>query len=248
MKLDASTLPYLTGNKFSNSLSVPLDYHEPIPNRVNFLKDYTQGKHVIHLGCLDHLPLIDDKISRGQWLHKVLSENTARCIGIDIDKEAFEHVTHKHGFKNILLGDFTRQKFEEITTSRWDYAVLGELLEHIDNPVAFLSSIRDNYAGNLDKIIITVPNAWTQVTMRKAKQSIEIINSDHRYWFTPYTLSKVILQAGMQVEEIFFANRVPLTTMELIKAKIAKAAGITPKYNFTYASSIIAVAKVNVNG
>src|SRR5690349_5918190 len=227
MKLNADTLEYLEGKKFSNSISVPVTYREAIPRRVAFLRSLLKDKKVIHLGCLDHLPLIDEKISRGQWLHKELTDVAAKCIGIDIDKEAFQHVTTKHGFKNILIGDFTTEKFPEVSAEKWDFAVLGELLEHIDNPVFFLDAIRRNYIGSLDKLIITVPNAWTQSVMQKASEGIEVINSDHRYWFTPYTISKVIMQAGMRVEEIYFANQIPLSTTQLISRKLLKWIGVT---------------------
>jgi hypothetical protein len=244
MKLDAHTLDYLNGKKFASSLAMPIPYREDIPKRVAFLKEFLKDKKVIHLGCLDHLPLIDSKIAGGQWLHKELTAVASKCIGIDIDQEAFQHVSSKHGFNNILLGDFTTQKFPEIASESWDYAVLGELLEHIDNPVSFLSSIQKNYSGSLGRIIITVPNAWTQNTMRKATRSIEVINTDHRYWFTPYTISKVIIQAGMTVEDIYFANRIPLTTTQLIIRKLLSFVGIKKKYNFTYASSIVAIARL----
>jgi hypothetical protein len=242
MTLDSRTLEYLKGKKFSNSLEISYDYFQPIPNRIKFLCELVKGKRVLHLGCLDHLPLIDDKIKRNQWLHKELTAASSACLGVDIDAETQAYVKLKHGFDNIILGDFTKTKLSEITGQTWDFAVLGELLEHIDNPVQYLSDIRTLYSNCLHKIIITVPNAWTQTTIRKANKSVEIINSDHRYWFTPYTLAKVITQAGMHLEEIYFANRVPLTKAELIKEKILKTMGQQPKYNFTYASSIVGIA------
>jgi hypothetical protein len=244
MTLDARTLEYLKGKTFSNSLEIKYDYFQPIPNRIKFLCELVQGKRVLHLGCLDHLPLIDDKIKRNQWLHKELTAAASVCLGVDIDAETQAHVKSKHGFDNIILGDFTKIKLSEITSQTWDFAVLGELLEHIDNPVQYLMDIKNLYVNSLRKIVITVPNAWTQTTIRKANRSIEIINSDHRYWFTPYTLAKVITQAGMKLEEIYFANRVPLTNTGLIKEKILNVVGQQPKYNFTYASSIVAIARL----
>lgn len=246
MRLAEQTLEYLAGKKFSNSLVVPYPYREDIPNRVVFLSKLMKGKRVIHLGCLDHLPLIDEKISRRQWLHKELTESAATCIGVDIDQEAKAYVETKHGYTNIILGDFTKQRLAELASRQWDYAVLGEILEHIDNPVAYLQSIRELYADCLERIVITVPNAWTQTTMRMASQSAEIINSDHRYWFTPYTLAKVILRAGLELEDIYFANRVPLKGSDLGIDKLARIFGKKAKYNFTYASSIVAIAKLSV--
>lgn len=245
MTFDDETWKYLRGEKFSNRIDVPLPFREPIPNRVAFLTGMAKGKRVVHLGCLDHKPLIADKIARRQWLHKELTDVSAACIGVDIDEEALHYVEKTFGYSNIVLGNFTTDKFEQISSGRWDYAILGELLEHIDNPVHFLSAIRTNYAGTIDRIVVTVPNAWTRITMKMAQSSIEMINSDHRYWFTPYTLAKVLYQAGMVTEEIKFSNRIPLNTMDLIKSKLTRLTGGTPVYDFTYASSIIAIARLS---
>lgn len=244
MTFDDETWRYLRGEKFSNRIDVPLPYKAPIPNRVSFLTGMARGRKVVHLGCLDHKPLIADKIERGQWLHKELTDVASACIGVDIDEDTLRYVESAFGYKNIVLGNFTTDKFDSIMNSKWDYAILGELLEHIDNPVQFLSSIRTNYAGLIDRIVVTVPNAWTRITMRMAKSSIEMINSDHRYWFTPYTLAKVLYQAGMTTEEIKFANRIPLNTFDLIKHKVAGMMGVKPALDFTYASSIIAIARI----
>lgn len=243
MKLDPVTLEYLRGEKFSNSLNVQYSFYEPIPNRVDFLTELVKGKQVLHLGCLDHMNLIEEKILNGQWLHKRLTESAQECLGIDIDSEAATYVAEKFGFKNIVLADFTMNQPAGLAEKQWDYAILGELLEHINNPVSFLENICKQFGHHTDRMVITVPNAWTIHTLKNAERSAEIINSDHRYWFTPYTLSRVIMEAGMEVEEIYFANRVPLPLIQLIRNKMLKMLKIEVKFPFTFASSIIAIAR-----
>jgi 2-polyprenyl-3-methyl-5-hydroxy-6-metoxy-1,4-benzoquinol methylase len=242
MKLDNETLEYLEGKKFSNALKIKYDYYQPIPDRISLLCNLVRGKNVLHLGCLDHLPLIDGKISRNKWLHKELTNVAAVCLGVDINVETRDYVKSKYGFDNIILGDFTQQVLPEINKQQWDYAILGELLEHIDNPVDYLKTIRENYKQSIRKIIITVPNAWTQTTLKMAAKSAEYINSDHRYWFTPYTLAHVLIRSGLKLNEIYFANRVPLSGIDLIHNKIVSMIGKERAYNFTYASSIVAIA------
>jgi hypothetical protein len=34
----------------------------------------------------------------------------------------------------------------------------------------------------------------------------EVINSDLRYWFTPYTLMKVAVKAGIKIQDIIMAE------------------------------------------
>jgi hypothetical protein len=244
MKLNETTQDYLTGKKFSNGLTVNYHYHQPIPDRVRFLTELSRGKRILHLGCLDHLPLIDAKVSSHQWLHKELTSAATRCLGVDINHEAMVYVKEKYGFDNIVERDITGPVIPEVINHSWDFAILGELLEHINNPVAYLSEIREKYSGSIDKVIITVPNVLTERSFRAAKKSSEIINTDHRYWFTPYTLTKVVIESGMEPEELFFANRIPLTIPELIQRKLITLLGKEPRYRFTYASSIVAIAKL----
>jgi hypothetical protein len=245
MKLNEQTLEYLKGKKFSNSLVIDYPFYENIPSRIDLLCNIVKGKAVLHLGCLDHLPLISEKIRTNQWLHKELTDAASVCLGVDIDSNAEEFVRKTFGFKNIVIGNFTSTQLKEISERKWDFAILGELLEHVNNPVHFLQDIAHNYSHCISRLLITVPNAWTKITIHKANQSKEIINSDHRYWFTPYTLSKVIVESGMFVEELFFTNRVPLSVPQLLRKKIYQLIGKNPSYNFTYASSIVAMARFN---
>ena len=244
MKLDHQTLEYLEGKKFSNSYSIQYSYNEPIPNRVELLTEITKQKKVIHIGCLDHLPLIDQKVKVGQWLHKELSSHASKCLGIDINEEAHNYVKNKYGVSNIVLRDITAEPIPEIMAEKWDYAILGELLEHIDNPVHYLSEIKKKYKSSIDRLIITVPNVLNVRSLEFATKSMEVINSDHRYWFTPYTIAKVALQAGMELDEIYFANRVRLSTYHLIKQKLLKMVGVRVSYGFQFSSSIVLIGKL----
>lgn len=244
MKFNNTVTEYLHGKKFSNSLTVDIPYYQAIPNRIDLVTQLCSSKRVIHLGCLDHLPLIKEKVARNQWLHKRITEASAACIGVDINTETRNYVEKEFGITNVIIHDITGSPINEIVKEKWDYAILGELLEHIDNPVNYLTRIKNNYKGSIDKIVITVPNAFTANTFRAAYESKEVINSDHRYWFTPYTIAKVMHEAGIEVDEILFANRVKLSFMGLVKKKIQTLLGITPKFKFYYGSSIVAIGKL----
>ena len=77
-----------------------------------------------------------------------------------------------------------------------------------------------------------------------SRHSSELINSDHRYWFSPYTIAKVMLQAGMELDEIFFANRIRLSFAGLVRKKLITLSGGQPKYRFNYAASIVAIGRM----
>lgn len=175
---------------------------ERVQVRPNVIYDLCRGKKVLHLGCTDHLPTIDYKIKRGTYLHQQLSFTASKCLGIDINEEAANHLK-TYGIDNVLIADITKPGNSSILDEQWDYLLMGEMLEHVDNPVDFLRRIGENYGSSIDKVIITVPNAFGWIHMMQAlQQGREWVNSDHRYWFTPYTLSKVVHQAGMDIDDL----------------------------------------------
>jgi hypothetical protein len=204
MKLSKTVEGYLKGESFSNGLIV--DFYcqrTPVTERQEFLVRLVKEKSLIHIGFADHLPLIDKKLEDQTWLHKQLMVSSEMCLGVDINENAVSHCKEKHNIENIYYHDVTEGPLlKQITMNKWDYAILGEIVEHVGNPVEFLSRLRERYGKYIDRLIITVPNAWDLTNLIYLRHCREYINSDHRFWFTPYTISKVVYDAGYTVNEI----------------------------------------------
>jgi SAM-dependent methyltransferase len=198
-------LPFLTGEKISDEITIEIQRDRQIKKRLEFLENIARGKKIIHLGFADHLDLIEKKLKDNTWLHKRLCNSAKKCFGVDINREAVEFVK-KLGITNVIFADIQNVIPSQISTEYWDYIILGEVLEHIDNPVLFLSNICDNLKKYCKRIIITVPNAFRFDNFKLAMKNLECINSDHRYWFTPYTLIKVILKAGIKLEDFYLCD------------------------------------------
>jgi hypothetical protein len=209
MEFDREVFDYLAGEKFSNGLTVKISPDgEPISDRFQIIESLCANKNIIHLGCVDHLPLINKKIEQNLWLHSRLCKCSKRCLGIDINKEGINFLRNDLGYTDVIYGDIVGEEIGEIKKNSWDYLVLGEVLEHMDDPCLFLSQIREKYTHNIDRLIITVPNAFSWQNITYTFQHRECINTDHRYWFTPYTLAKVVSQAGMSVEQFSFCQSI----------------------------------------
>lgn len=210
MKIDRSTIPYLNGSKFSNGIKFLFSSEESfITDRITLLKTITKDASVVHVGCADHMELIEKKRKKGTWLHDILLKNAKHCIGIDINFETVKYLTDILKIDDIHCANIIKDKIPQITDKKWDYILLGEILEHTDNPVMFLSSIKEKYSGIIDKIVITVPNAFCINNFFGTLKHSENINSDHRYWFTPFTISKVLAEAGMEADEIYLCQLRP---------------------------------------
>jgi len=201
MNFDKDIEKYLSGSEFTDALNCTIAKKEKsIPFRIEFIESVITGKRIIHMGCVDHLPIIEEKIKKNTWLHNRLVEKSEFCLGIDINEEGIDHMK-KMGYPDVICHNIIEDiPCPEIINTKWDYMIMGEILEHVDNPVMFLSSIKEKYSGCIDKIIITVPSAFRYVNFKYILKGIEKINSDHRYWFTPYTLAKIVSSAGLKVE------------------------------------------------
>ncbi len=205
---DFSTwMPYLLGEKFSDNYVVSYRNEGKIRYRNDVLIDICRNKKVLHIGCCDHVPLIKHKIDDNNWLHGQLTQSSQKVVGVDIDENAVRESIRISGQDNIYAGDITStERINKITEDRYDYAVFGEVVEHISNPVYFLNRFRELYADNFDKIIITVPNAFRAGNIKGVLKNRETINSDHRYFFTPYTIAKVAVDAGFYPETAIMAT------------------------------------------
>jgi hypothetical protein len=198
---------YLNGTQFCEDISFTFDFQTPVQERMKLLSRLASGKRVLHIGCCDHIPLLPEKIASGQWLHGKLTKFATYCVGIDVDAVAVAEVSSLSKLDNIFHGDVSgHDKIHAIDEDLFDYAIFGEVLEHIGNPVSFLSGFLQNYRTNVREIIITVPNAFRGKNIRNIFRSQETINSDHRFYFTPYTLAKVAWDAGLALTTIQVAH------------------------------------------
>ncbi len=246
MKIDPRILEFLNGSSFRNNYSFEFEKSGyPGISRASLITKLIEGKDVIHIGCSDHIQIIDEKLKSNTWLHKIITENARTCIGIDIDKESIDYIKNKLGYRNVYSGDINSDPLTIINERKWDYAVFGEIIEHLDNPGSFLKTFKQRFGAAVSEFIITVPNVYTKNQFRNMLKFKEIINSDHRFWFTPYTILKVLTSAGFRPEEISFANLQKLNTYELIIRKVRALLGFHTVFPFYYFNSIIVTGKIN---
>ncbi|MDD9942608.1 MAG: methyltransferase domain-containing protein [Myxococcales bacterium] len=204
MLLEPELLPFLKGERFSHAVRASF-LNTPLVDRISWLEKKVAGKRVIHVGCVDHLPLIEQKRAQGQWLHARLCAAAQRCTGIDINAEGIRHLKSL-GYQDVHACSLLGNDVPDLSEERWDTMVLGEMIEHTDDPVAFLTNLAEAYRGAVESVILTTPNAFSLQNMGNAVRGVEVINSDHRYWFTPYTLAKVLQRAGLEPKELDFVS------------------------------------------
>src|SRR5688500_8435679 len=103
MKIDSGITSFLEGEKFTNALTFTISGQNQNKDRLSYIESKCIDKRVIHIGFADHLPLIEKKINSNTWLHSRLLKVCSKCIGVDVDKEAFDYITQKYQYPDLYL-------------------------------------------------------------------------------------------------------------------------------------------------
>jgi hypothetical protein len=202
---------FLCGNKLDmgkrfHDLSAPI-----VVDRIEYLRYKCAGKKVLHIGCLDHPEIIARRVKDGTWLHSVISDVSELCLGIDINLGAYELVQKEFNVRNIRLLDLasvhlTDEDLSCLTQIEWDLILCPEMLEHITSHQQFLKNLCRLSHGRKTRLVLTVPNAFQFANFINALRGFETINSDHRYWFTFYTLSRLVTDNGWHPRQLTYYN------------------------------------------
>jgi hypothetical protein len=191
---------YLTGEKFSDDLCYRPQIISHSQPRGDVLVQWVSGRRVLHVGFADHAPLIAARVADGSWLHARLTNSASACLGIDINAQAVK-TAQALGFGNVRVLDiFAPQAGSELAQWQPDMVLVPDVIEHLSDPAAFLRRLVQCLPQA--EFVVTVPNA---LSLRNAWQTLsgeERINTDHRAWFSPFTLLKVLSDAGLQAQSL----------------------------------------------
>ena len=188
MKPDPTTLDLLSGKTFSNGHRFDLGNRGPAVRRFERLVQLCAGRRVLHVGCCDHIGLVRDKVSQGVYLHQHLCRVAAHCVGVDTNAQGVA-LLHELGFPEVYLPG-------AVPDVEFDICLLADVIEHVGDVVSFLRSMR---RYRFRQIVVVTPNLFR---LRNWLSSGELVNTDHRYWFSPFTLCKVLVDAGYTPQSV----------------------------------------------
>lgn len=186
---------YLSGQTFCDDLPYrPQIISHPLA-RGEMLARWAAGRRVLHVGFADHAPLIERRVAAGNWLHAELSRRASTCLGIDINPQAVA-IARRLGFDNVRELDI----FSDVATivladGHFDLVLVPDVIEHLPDPAAFLRRL--THCLPQAEFVVSVPNALSLRNALNALRGLERINTDHRVWFSPFTLLKVLSDAGL---------------------------------------------------
>lgn len=165
--------------------------------RNDFILRKIRGKKVLDVGCVDH----ESRKERSEyWLHGVICKGASHVVGLDIEEEEVKKLVEK-GY-NMLCGDAETINLGQL----FEVIVAGELIEHLGNPLAFLSNMRKHLEPG-GEIILTTPNPFYPKRLFEILLSGEAaVHPQHTMWYCPRTLEVIMARAGFLGVRIYPFN------------------------------------------
>ncbi len=169
--------------------------------RIEAILSAVKGPNVLNLGCVGHSLPVGPK-QKAHWLHFRLGERfpSARIVGLDNDAVNVDRM-RELGF-DAVLGDAHALTFD----SCFDTIVVGELIEHLQNPGECLEGCRRALKPG-GRIILTTPNAFcAMLGLMYLKNFNRAFNAEHVLWFCPQTLYSLAERCGLRIVKFDFVD------------------------------------------
>jgi 2-polyprenyl-3-methyl-5-hydroxy-6-metoxy-1,4-benzoquinol methylase len=207
-----------------------ISYEDTSRRYKQFITELAQ-KRVLDVGCGD-----------GQFL--ALAKTIAKNVkGVEPDKQWGEHYRHLGITVKSSIGDFGQDDI-------FDTITLFHVLEHIQDPIPFLSHVK-RLLPKEGRLIVEVPSADDALlTLYKNKPFSEFTYwSCHLYLYTPATLKLLFEKSGFTLIEMKQFQRYPLSN-HLYWLSMGKPKGQThwkelcrPVLEEAYAETLAAIGK-----
>lgn len=193
MNIDNEVVEYLLGRKISNGYTFQVPAQREMFNRNELLRTLATGKNVLHVGCVDHVELIEKKRQSGQYLHDMLCGSANSVVGVDSNADGI-YAMRDLGIPDLYsIDDFPPDL-------KFDLILIPDVIEHVGNVKDFLSLWKSHECP----IVISTPNAYRLANRLQFRG--ELVNTDHKYWFSPYTLSRSVWEAGFEVVKYWYVD------------------------------------------
>lgn len=166
-----------------------------------FFKEISVNSSVLDLGCWT-----------GRFGDKLKKEKKCFVVGVDINKKALKIASER--LDKVCLIDLGKSSdlFGAINNQIFDYIVLADVLEHLENPKDLLLVIKKSMRQNT-KLMISVPNiAYHEIRVNLLLGKFDygktgILDETHLRFFTRKSITKLIEDCGFKIEKFMWSGR-----------------------------------------
>lgn len=159
----------------------------------NFLKDSVKDRTVLDIGVVEHDV---SHIESETWKHQFIKKWSKYVVGVDILEDEVAYLVKK-GF-DVVVADAT----SEIDLGRkFERVIIGDVIEHVDNPVALLKFAARHLDDN-GLVIVSTPNPFfLRFIWRNLKEETFIANAEHVSWITPSMALEIARRASLELKD-----------------------------------------------
>lgn len=155
-------------------------------DNMTWLLGKVDGKTCLDVGAIGH---VLEKTEKEEWKHRHIAEQASKAVGLDIVEE-YVQILNNRGF-DMRVCDATS---DEYLGERFDLVILGDVIEHVENPVKLLRFALRHLEKN-GEVVVSTPNPYYYDRIRNFKKSRPFVNLDHISWITPTMALKIAHQA-----------------------------------------------------
>jgi len=175
-------------------------------DRFAYLCDLARGRRVVHVGFVDAGCQLLNQQS-GAWLHEHLADVAGELVGIDLDQAGVDDA-RRRGYEAYAVDCRDVDAVRALDLEPVDLVVAGEVIEHLDDPGAFLDGLHALVAPD-GLLVVTTPNASGLVNAAALLGNYEVNHPDHVVLYSCTTLDTMLRRHGWApVEHAVFLQEV----------------------------------------
>jgi SAM-dependent methyltransferase len=165
-------------------------------DRIAHLTRVSAGRRVIHVGFVD-TGCRSLQEGAGTWLHGHLDAVAADLVGIDLDEAGVADAVAA-GHRAHVADCRDPAALAALDLEPAEVVIAGEVIEHVDDPGAFLAGLHRLVAPG-GRLVVTTPNAYGLLNVVASAAGREINHPDHVVMFTWRTLTNLAARHGWDV-------------------------------------------------
>jgi len=171
-------------------------------DRLVYVAKACEGRKVLDLGAMDETAHAA-KSGRGTWLHERIAAVATCVVGVDSSSLMPPEGIETGPNARIVRGDVMRlDEWFVVNDFQPDIVVAGEVIEHVDNPLAFLRGLASIERLKGRVLLLTTPNATACHNVAVGMLSRESTHHDHLCILSYKTLNTLCSRAGLASWEI----------------------------------------------
>jgi 2-polyprenyl-3-methyl-5-hydroxy-6-metoxy-1,4-benzoquinol methylase len=167
-------------------------------DRLAYLADRASGRRVIHIGFADE-GFRQMQESSEAWLHGRLATVAKELVGLDVSEEGVTDA-RAQGYEAHAVDCRDPAAVRSLELEPADLLIAGEVIEHLDDPGAFLAGLHRLVRPG-GELVVTTPNAAGWLNPLAALANREINHPDHVATYTWRTLTTLLGRHGWEPVE-----------------------------------------------